>query len=90
MAFIYFHMLSFSRASHPQRLQVLRQSAPEPRSASRGARASRLRRLDLRSRRRDGSRDSDRTDGEGRSSSLEGLRRRTLRAAAEPSPRLEG
>lgn len=73
------------------RLQVLRQSAPEPRSATRGARASRLRRLDLRSRRRDGSRDSDRTtDGEGRSSSLEGLRRRTLRAAAEPSPRLEG
>lgn len=65
------------------RLQVLRQSAPEPRSH--GARSSRLRRLDLR-RRRDG-RDSD---GEGRSSSLEGLRRRTLRAAAEPSPRLEG
>ena len=53
------------------RLQVLRQSAPEPPKASRAERLERLRRR-----------------GGARSASLEGLRRRNLRAAAEPSPRL--
>lgn len=57
------------------RLQVLRH-APE-RPPSRESRSARLKRLELRRR-------------DGRSGSLEGVRRRNLRAAGEPSPRLDG
>jgi len=60
------------------RLQVLRHASLErPRESQISSRSARLKRLELRRR-------------DGRSGSLEGLRRRNLRAAAEPSPRLEG